>query len=258
MKKIDSSNKGNGENLFPREIKETEKKLLYTVLPENKPGYKLYRDMIERYKVIGFGRFGGNNLILGEGNSVPDLSIPLMPVFAVGNVKCKDCEINVIIHEEIDDEIEIDISTKTREAIPQNIDIIDNWNYSEWNPGDGAPYDNSAVREVELLKDKFLIVIAVEHKKMWIHKFEDGVNLLIPTGKYYNNLMLIKNIRDSKIVLNPNRLFENLQEFSDSDLISAFLLYNKNIKRIEIDYSDFERTTSNKKKKKLFGFLNRG
>ena len=55
----------NSLNDFPRKLTERERDFLFSILPENKKGYKLYRDKIDSLFVIGFGRFGDTNLVLG-------------------------------------------------------------------------------------------------------------------------------------------------------------------------------------------------
>ncbi len=109
----------NGDNkyVFPRELTELEREILFSVLPENKPGYKIYRDKISRLKVTGTGRFGGGNFILGKEGSLPDLSVSSAPVFASGTIEFEDCVADINIHEEMDNEIEFDISF-SKEKIP--------------------------------------------------------------------------------------------------------------------------------------------
>ena len=63
------------------------------------------------------------------------------------------------------------------------------------------------------------------------------------------------NIKDPKTALNPNRVFTNLDEFTDEDLGQGFLLYNKYWKRVELDYSLFKRDVNNKKDKSFFSFF---
>lgn len=249
---------GNGNNIqkFPRQITAKEKQLLFSILPENKPGYKVYREKIEKLLVIGFGRFGGGNLILGRENDEPDNGVSSTPILATGIIKLADEAFNISINEESDNKIEIDISV---ELINQNNQIgISSINYSEWIPGEKAPGDKSFVREVVFLPRKFLIVIAPAHKKIWAHEFESGINYIIPVSNFYSTLILVKRIRDPKIALQPNSLFSRLDEFSDEDIISAFVLYNKNFRRINFDYSYFQSKQVPKKKKSIFNFFKRG
>lgn len=227
----------NHENKFPRKLSVEEKEYLNFVLPENKPGYKLYRDKLNHLFVIGYGRFGGTNLILGKENDKPDLSIPSSPVLAAGSVIFNTGELYIIVHEEEYDQIEIDISETVKKEIIKEKSEIKRWSYSAWNPGEKAPDDNGYVREVVLHKDNFILAIAPSHKKIWIHNIKTGINHFIPSGIFYNELMSIKGIRESKIVLNYNLLFEKLSEYSDNELFTSFVNYNKLKKRIHFEYS---------------------
>jgi len=247
---------GNGFSQFPRKLSEKEKILLYSILPKNKSGYKLYREKIESLSVIGIGRSGEGNLILGKENSLVDLSDPSMPIFAAGVSNFDGHLYNISIQEELDDEIEIDISVVAKNSDnPLNLISL---NYSEWNPGNKAPGDNSFVREVVFLPGKYIIAIAPVHKKIWVHDIENKINYLIPLSNYYNHLMLVKKIRDPKIALKPNLFFSNLESYEDSDLVSAFLLYNKYFRRIKLDYSQFQTKQNQSKKNKLFSIFKKG
>ena len=243
---------------FPRVLTEKEKYLLSKVLPENKPGYKKYRDKINELVVIGQGRFSRDNMILGKPGKKPDLSFPSTPVFATGTIICKETEIDVAIHEEIDNEIEFDISTNNSVKPEEDFTEISDWNYSEWVPGKSAPKDDSPVREVVVIPDKLILAIAPVHKKIWLHNIETGVNHLIPLSNFYNQLMMVKDIRNTKVALNPGIFFEQLDNYSDSDLVSAFITYNKYIKRFNIDMSFFEKEKREASKKSKFSFLKRG
>lgn len=230
----------NSENYFPRSLTDDEKKYLFSVLPENKPGYKSYREKINELSVIGYGRFGGTNLILGKENEKPDLSIPSSPVFAAGYVIYDSVEVYIVIHEEEFDQIEIDISETILSDEIKEKKEINRWNYSEWKPGDRAPNDNGMVRQVDLSVDNYILAFAPTHKKIWVHNSATGINHFIPSGIFYNELMSIKGIRESKIVLNYNLLFEKLSEFGDNELFSAFINYNKLKRRIKFDYNQVE------------------
>lgn len=242
------------EKKFPRELTELEKELLYSALPEDKIGYKAYRDKIEKLVVLGHGRFSGGNFILGPIGSEIDLDITSTPIFAISKIFYEDHEIYVTIHHEHEDQIEIDIQNF---EITPHIDLAkdhDRWTYSNWQPGQKAPYDNSEVREVHLILKSLVLAIAPQHRKIWVYQAKDGVNYLIPVTNFYNEMMLVMDVRDPKIALNPNRLFTNLSEFTDENLGQAFLLYNKNWNRVELDYSFFDPKMV-QRKKTFFDFL---
>lgn len=244
-----------GVQEFPRELTRQEKYLLFSVLPEEKPGYKLYREKINELLVTGYGRFKNNNYILGKKNTIPDLSFSSTPVFAAGTIKTPADEIDILINEEIDDEIEFDLSIKNSNAIPEEINELERWSYSDWNPGDKSPDDNKEIREVIISCEKYILAFAPTHKKIWLHENESGVNYLIPLTNFYNELMGFKRIKDPKEALNPRLLFQKLNDFSDDDLINAFIFYNKYMRRFSIDFSKYLKQPEinhNKRFKDLF------
>ena len=85
------------ENQFPRQLTSTENMFLFSVLPENKIGYKTYRNKINNLVVTGSGRFGGGNFVLGKEGTEPDLSFPSSPVFAIGTNVYKEGTIDITI-----------------------------------------------------------------------------------------------------------------------------------------------------------------
>jgi hypothetical protein len=213
----------NNGRTFPRELTKIENKLLFSVLPENKPGYNAYRKKISQLLVIGSGRFGGGNFILGSSNNKPDLSLPSSSVLAIGTNIYEEGTIDITIHEEIDDEIEYDIAVRNSDSLPASLTEIKKWNYSEWNPGYAAPDDSSQVREVLLIDEKYLLAVAPFHKKIWLHEYDSGINYLIPVTNYYNELMRVTQVKDSTVALKPNSFFDNLDKFNDEELRMAFL-----------------------------------
>jgi hypothetical protein len=241
-----------GIKQFPRELTAQERYLLFSVLPEEKPGYKFYRDKIDELIVTGYGRFKNNNYIMGKKGTVPDLSFSSTPVFAAGTIEIPGDEIDILINEEIDDEIEFDVTLKNTDKIPSRIEEKESWNYSEWNPGDTAPHDNSVVRETVVSPGEFILAFAPSHKKIWLHESRSGVNHLIPLTNYYNELMRFKRIKDPKQALNPKLMFEKLSEFSDNELINAFVLYNKYLRRFSHDFSKYLKPQQQKQTKRKF------
>ncbi len=210
------------------------------ILPVNKPGYKLYRDMIAEKFVIGEGRFGDGNYILGDSDSLPDISLPSAPVFAIGSIYLHiPYEIDILIHEEDDNQIEIEFGEDINDnpalqtlsdSLPHDIILKVN-TYSQWVPGMKSPFNESEVRLIGIKPDKFILAICSGEKKIWLHEVYSGVNHLIPVSNYYNSLMLFRNERKMEKVLNPNLFFDNLGSFNDNELASAFILYNQYMRR---------------------------
>ncbi len=252
----DNSNNKSGN--FPRQLRDVEKELLFQILPENKKGYLNYRNKIKELMVIGIGRFGGNNFLLGKKGTNPDPQSPSSPIFAAGTVYMQNEEIDITINEEIDDEIEVDLSPKNSADLPEKLEIIETKSFSEWNPGDNDPYENKNVREVIIEKDNYLLVVAGAIHKIWIHDINTKVNHLIPVSNFYNELMSVKNIRAKEVVLNPKLLFESINDYSDSDLFSAFVKYNKYMRRINLDYDKVLHQPEEKKNKNFIKIFSRG
>ena len=237
---------------FPRDLTEREKDWLFTALPENKIGYKKYRDLIESLSVIGYGRFGEGNLVLGDTSDVVDLEDPSSPIFAISNIAFEEAHIYVTIHEEFDDQIEVDIKSVNGEKIPDNLHQTQIWTYSTWLPGQKAPSDNSFVREIHLISNELVLAIAPAHKKIWVYNSKSGINHFVPVTNYYNELMILLANKDPETALNPGRLFTNTEDFTDEQLAQGFLVYNRHWNRIELDYHLFEKK-DDQKKKTIFG-----
>jgi hypothetical protein len=239
---------------FPRKITEREKKWLLTALPENKLGYKQYRDIIETLSVIGLGRFGEGNYILGQEDDEVDLNVSSTPIFAVATIAFDMGKVYVAIHEELDGQIEVDINATAADMIPDDLSQAKVWTYSNWVPGKKAPFDNTDVREIHVVKNEVILVIAPAHKKVWVYNSKSGINHFVPVTNYYNEMMMLMNTKDSEVALNPGKLFTNLNDFSEEQLMEGFLVYNKYWQRIELNYHLFEKKN---KKKSLFGFFSK-
>lgn len=245
----------NNQNKFPRRLTEREKEWLNFILPAERKGYSEYRKKIEDLFVIGYGRFGGTNLILGKQNDKPDLSAPSSLVFASGNIIYKEAEIYILMHEEFEGQIEIDISNKHENEIPEKLSEVSRWTYSTWKPGNKAPGDNSEIREIHLIKNEIVIVIAPVHKRIWVYENKSGINYFIPVTNFFNEIIRIRAIKDAKNLPKPNSIFTDTNSFSNEEIAQGFLLYNKHWKKIEIDYSFFTKEKFEKKKKSFFDFL---
>ncbi|MDF1612868.1 hypothetical protein [Stygiobacter electus] len=241
-------------NKFPRELTDNEKDLLFSALPENKLGYKVYRNKINNSIVLGNGRFGGGNFILGSAGTEIDIESSATPIFAISKIVYTNYEIYITIHHEIDGQIEIDIQNFELTPKINEMKELYRWTYSEWIPGQKAPYDNSPVKEIHLILNSLVLAIAPVHRKIWAYNAKDEVNYLIPVTNFYNELMLLLDEKNPEIALNPNLLFENLDNYSNEKLGQAFLLYNKLWNRIDMDYSLFDPKMV-QRKKSFFDFL---
>ena len=233
---------------FPRELTGVEKKLLFSILPEDEPGYKIYREKIDKLSVTGYGRFGGTNLVLGKKEYKPDLFVSSSPVFAIGVVETNLGTIDVLIHEESDDEIEIDISGGDIFVVDENIG---------WIPGALSPIDGSNVREVVIAPNRFVLAISQALKKIWLFEYDTGVNHLIPLTNFYNELMRAKNIRDPGRGLKPDLFFNELNLYSDNDLKTALLNYDKYMHKLKLPF-DIRKDEPEKTRKGFSNIFRRG
>ena len=241
---------------FPRKLKEIERELLFSILPAGKPGYKMYRDKLSDRYVIGIGRFGETNLVLGSKDDKFSIQDASSTIFAAGSIIYDTGKIEISINEEIDDRIEFDISPREYEQLVKEKEIK-RWNYSEWVPGMKSPRESSIVREILIVPDKYVLAISQVEKRIWVYGFETGINYLIPLSNFYNQLMIYKNIRDPKIALKPNLFFEKVQsEYTDIELRNTFIIYNKYLRKLSIK-EELMITNPPKSKRKLFGIFKR-
>lgn len=220
---------------FPRDLTSEEKQYLFSVLPESKPGYLAYRGKINSYVVIGNGRFCRSNWILGLPSDAPDLTISSPPIFALGKIEFDGTWLDITIHEEHFNQIEIDLSFTPEISSIQKLIELKRWSYSDWNLGDKNPEDNSEVKEFILKNNFYLLAVAPLSKKIWLHDYSSGINHLIPLTNFYNELMAVKKIRDPKIALKPERFFTHLNTYSREELGTAFISYNKYMKRLNLN-----------------------
>lgn len=230
------------EGSLPRKLSADELMILFRVLPERKSGYKAYRDLLSGYFLISADKTNGTYIL--SKNSISGFSLFHMPVFAAGTFSEKEKIYDVIIHEEADELIEVEIEIK--EKIAGFSDTV----YSEWDPGNKAPGDNSYVREVVINNDKYVLAAAPLQKRLWLHDLKTGVNHFIPAGAFYNDLCFIKNIREPEIVFKTGMLFSGLDNYKDNELILALHLYNKSSGKFRIEIPEEPAAVEKK------GFLN--
>jgi hypothetical protein len=241
-----------------RELNEKEIFLLEAILPSRRKGYAEFRKRMEHLSVIRTREEDENSLLLGKDALASADFVEITPLFALGMVAYEGKEYYVSIHEPTEDEIvEVEINLENDSSKRGNGVI---WSYSDWRPGFKAPGDNSKVREVHLIKNKIVIAIAPQQKRIWVYDSDSGINRLVPVSSFYNEIMRVKEAVNSKAKISPELLFEKLEEFSDEEIGKGFLLYNEYWKKIDLPYEIFKKNTHIKKhfifKKKLFGKQN--
>ena len=218
---------------YPRKLRSKELDLIEFVLPVDRLGYRQYRDWISSMVVLGEGRRGGGNLILGYEGDVPDLVSPLGPVVAYGMVETTQDPYSVTVREYLGRQIDLEIVSTHGSEIPDHFEEKRRWTYSSWLPGQSSPATGEMVREI-VIEENLVLVIARQEKRLWVYNRTNGMNLLIPITNFFNELMLHKNIRDPRIALKSDRFFQNLDSYTDSELRSSFIAYNKLKPKVEI------------------------
>jgi hypothetical protein len=111
----------NGERKYPGKLTGREKEWLNYLLPEGRKSYAEYREKISSMLIIGEGRFGEGNYVLGFEGDKPDLSYSSLPVFACGQIKFKECVLQISVHEIFDNKIEISIGNVTGKKFPMHL-----------------------------------------------------------------------------------------------------------------------------------------
>jgi hypothetical protein len=238
---------------FPRKLTDLEKEYLRKLLPIDREGYKYYHQKLDELYLIGKGRFNQDDFVLGKKDDNPDFSAPAESMLAVGKIITHNHEIEISIHAEFEEKIELDFSLSGNGEF--NPELKSYWTYSEWLPGKNSPADDSKVREIHLVKNQIVVAIAPKSKRTWVYDANTGINHLLPVTNFYNEIMRVKNERDPKIALDVQRLYTHLDELKDEEIVQGFLMYNKYLNKIKIDYSLFSKNPKEEKKSifKIFG-----
>lgn len=218
---------------YPRRLRPKEWDLLETVLPADRPGYKEYRDLVSSMVVLAQGRRGKGNLVLGFEDDIADTSSPLPPVVAYGMVETTGETFSITVREYVAGQIDVEIVSSHGEEIPDHFEEKRRWTYSTWSPGSRSPALRLPVREVRV-DDNIVLALSREEQRLWLHDGRTGMNHLLPITNFHNELMLHKGIRDPKIALKSGLLFEQLDSYSDDDLRTALIAYNKFKQRVAI------------------------
>ena len=222
---------------FPRPLTDFEREALLWLLPAERPGYNAYRRYVAEWKVLGDGRRGPGNYILGAPNHLPDIESPLPQVFAYGVIEAEGVRIAVTLRELFEKQLEYEIVNLSGDSVPEQFAEKRRWSFSSWSPASGCPSCGTAPREIRMEREsggEAVLAICVPDRKLWIFDIRDGVSHLIPVTNFHNALMIEKNIRDPKQALVADNLFRDLRSFSDADLTSAFVRYNKLRKKIDL------------------------
>jgi len=197
---------------YPRSLSVRESDFLSGILPGERVVYKKYHAILESLTVIGEGRRGNGELILGEKTDTLNFDEPLAPVFAYGMVETNFGAISVTAREFSLGQISIEIVNNKSNTIPDNFVELRRWTYSTWNTGKPCPQCLQPVREVKMVTSEnqtLTLAVCPSDKRLWVYDGEEQYIRLIPITNYYNELMLNKNIRDPKIALDSKNFFRS-------------------------------------------------
>lgn len=230
----------NNERKYPRKLSDRETEWLFYLLPEDRPLYAEYRAKINSMLVIGEGRFGEGNLVLGHEGDEPDLSYSSLPVFACGQIIYKECRLQISIHEIYDNKIEVSISNISGDKIPGTLTEASKWSYSYWKPGSASPFEGDRLREIDIKKAKgeLVLVLSPKNLSVWLYEAKTGLNRIIPVTNFINELLRGNASIDKTKGINIAYVFENLKKFSDAEFVKALVQYNKQWKKVELYDSD--------------------
>ena len=214
-------------------LRAKERDLLEAVLPVDRPGYRALREQMSDMVVLGEGRRGEGNFVLGKEGEGPDPEAPLTPVIAYGVVETTQDSYTITVRAPSGSQLDVEIVSRHGREIPDHYEEKRRWTYSEWRPGAPSPATGSSVREIPV-DGKTTLAIAGDERRVWIHVAESGMVVPIPITNFYNEIMLLKGIRDPEIALDSSLLFTEPGRFTDEDLRSAFIAYNAMRQRVEI------------------------
>jgi hypothetical protein len=246
----------NGE--YPRPLTSRERAWIEWILPSDREGYLDFREKLTLLEVIGEGRRGKGEIVLGRTGQEPDFTYPLPPVFAYGMIETDSGGISITIRQILDDQVSIEIASHRSDEIPGQYVEQRRWTYSTWERGQSCPQCRESCREVSMRMEgsevvTFVLAICSRDRRLWVHDGSSRVNRLIPVTNYYNELILHKGIRDPKIALDSKNLFKCLPDFTDADLIFAFQSYNKLKTKVQVEGSlQFEHPVNKASLKKIF------
>lgn len=225
--------------LYPRPISPRERRWLDLLLPADRPGYETLRRMAADAVVIGAGRWGRGDILLGPENAEWSEDAATEPVAAYGEVDAAweddSFTIALTLHEGDDCGIvELQASRPDGGEIPEQATERNVWSFSRWSPGDPCPATGTVVREVAMDAAGMLrLVISPARRALWLHDAIGGRNTLIPITNFFNELMTVKGIRDPKIPRDHSLLYAPGAMFADGEIRAAFARYNIAFRKVE-------------------------
>jgi hypothetical protein len=209
-------------------LTERERDCLHWMLPGQSGRYAAYRETME--SCISAGRiFGDNDLLLfGATDDADEIAIVQAPVFAHAVFHFPRHRVTMTVHDSTDGIIPLRITPRLSDSAEHE---IGRWSLSYWRRGESA-----GMREIVLPGARYTLALAPMERRLWLHDNDDYYNRLLPATAIYNHLMRHLRIRNSELVLAPQRLFSHHDEFSDIDLMHALQAYAGQTDRIDLPY----------------------
>jgi hypothetical protein len=222
---------------MPRPVTDVEADWLRFLLPEDRPGYRDLRSRLEGLVVLGEGRWGEGDLVLGRPGQEIDLEAGMEPVAAFGQILGDGEEVVTLTLHQPDDEgrIEFQIGGVESGAALSGVRERSRWSYSYWSPGAPCPATGGRVREIELIPGELALAISPAARSLWLFDRIALTNRLLPVTNFYNELVMSLGIRDPRLALDHTRLFTENGSFTDGDLRNAFIRYNSTFRKVDPD-----------------------
>lgn len=176
-------------------------------------------------------------MILGIPGEQPDLDPPLPPVVSFGIASTSDDEVSVTVREIFEGQMSVEIVGRRRDRVAQDATIAGRWTYARWRPGHPCPQCARPAREISVAgtgPQPVVLGICAPDRRLWIYDGPTGICRPVPVTNYYNELMLLKKIRDPKVALASSTLFERLADHTDAELAAAFVAYNRVKAKLEL------------------------
>ncbi len=218
---------------YPRALSTKELELLEYVLPAERADYRRYRELLAELVVIGEGRRGPGNVILGVPGAEPDLLSPLPGVVAYGMVETTLDAFTVTVREERGGQVDVEIVSRRGDVLPPHFEEKRRWTYSLWEPGLPSPDTGAPVQEVRI-DPRTVLALASGERRIWVWEETGGAVRPVPITNFFNALMQVKRIRDPAMALRSDLLFERPGAATETDLRRAFVLYNSRHPKVRL------------------------
>ena len=189
--------------------------------------------------VIGAGRRGEGEIIIGKPDQQPDFSAPLAPVYSYGVLQTERDAITLTLREIFDDQISVEIVGMATDAVAEIPGTVRKWTYARWKTGLPCPQCGDVAREVHLARGSepaagHVLAFCPRDRRIWIYDGIEKTCRPIPVTQYHNELMIHKNIRQPEVALKSDRMFSEIGKYSDDDLAAAFAAYNRLKSKVDI------------------------